>query len=98
MNRPTHIAAALLLSAAMPAFAQVAAPAAGTAAARARQDAHVDRFCPSETGTRIRTRKVDAQGRCTSAVSGRVYTQDDLRATGQTDIANALRMLDPSIR
>ena len=35
---------------------------------------------------------------CPTHQFGRVYTQDDLRSTGQVDIAQALRMLDPSIR
>jgi hypothetical protein len=43
-----------------------------------------------QTGTRIRL-KAD---QC-SAVPGRVYSQDDLQRTGQTDVSQALRRLDP---
>lgn len=32
------------------------------------------------------------------AANGRVYSREDLERTGQTDIADALRRLDPSIR
>lgn len=66
-------------------------------------------FCLRATGTRIAPRArpaadagadVDArhkQPRCVSG-SGRVYTRRDLETTGAVDIADALRMLDPSIR
>jgi hypothetical protein len=36
------------------------------------------------------------RGRCVYS-SGRAYSQDDLRRTGQTDIGRALQMLDPSV-
>lgn len=36
------------------------------------------------------------RGRCVYS-SGRAYSQDDIRRTGQTDIARALQMLDPSV-
>ncbi|TZF90288.1 hypothetical protein [Cognatilysobacter lacus] len=105
-RRITIAAATLLLSVVAPVMAQdaPAAPAAPTRqsdAERAEQDAKVDRFCLRETGTLIRRRapKTGARdGRCTSMQTGRVYTQDDLRSTGQVDIASALRMLDPSVR
>ena len=60
----------------------------------------IDRFCLRETGTMIRSRRAGTamRERCPSHQFGRVYTQDDLRSTGQVDIAQALRMLDPSIR
>lgn len=45
--------------------------------------------CVRETGTRLPRR---------SCLPGRVYTQEDLRSTGRTDVGQALRMLDPSIR
>lgn len=71
----------------------------------AERDARVD--CIRYTGTRIvRKRpeqktgvdKVDELDRddCV-AVGGRVYSQEDLRRTGKTDVADALRMLDPAI-
>lgn len=36
------------------------------------------------------------RGRCIYS-SGRAYSQDDLRRTGETDIGRALQMLDPSV-
>ncbi|AXK72472.1 hypothetical protein DWG18_09445 [Lysobacter sp. TY2-98] len=61
-------------------------------------DEVADRYCLRETGTLIRSRSSrDARG-CIPGANGRSYTQDDLRGTGQTDIASALRMLDPAIR
>ena len=94
--------AALLFSVAVPALAQSAAPPpapASTALEPARDDVRVDRWCLRDTGTHIRTRaKADAHRRCASVAAGRVFTQDDLRATGEIDIADALRRLDPSIR
>jgi hypothetical protein len=97
---------ALLLSASMPLFAQDAtSPAPMTPASNAEptgpaDDAKVDRFCLRETGTHIRRRAPHADGRpsCPSLHSGRVYTQEDLRMTGEIDVAEALRKLDPAIR
>lgn len=58
------------------------------------------RFCLRETGSRIvamQNAKRDPAGkRCVNA-PGRVYTSDDIRRTGAIDLAEALRMLDPSI-
>ena len=79
--------------------AQPQAPATGTAPA-AQQDAVKkpelnDRHCLRDTGTRIRsTSRKDRQ--CTGAM-GSAYTRDDLHRTGEVDIADALRKLDPSI-
>ena len=59
----------------------------------------IDRNCLRQTGTHIRDRSAtDGKGRkrCVAA-NGRVYTRDDIDRTGQTDIAEALRHLDPSI-
>ncbi len=95
----------LMTAAAAPAFALEPAPAPaehdGARAAsvadtdRERERDTVDRHCLRETGTRIRVR--EGQRRCT-AFAGRVWTRDDLDRTGQTDIGDALRMLDVSIR
>lgn len=52
-----------------------------------------DRTCLRHTGTRIRYR----DGRCLS-VSGRSWSREELLSTGHTDVAQALRALDPSIR
>ena len=61
------------------------------------------RTCLRSTGSRIlaarneRAEK-DGKGQRCIAAAGRVYTQRDLDSTGHTDIADALRTLDPSIR
>jgi hypothetical protein len=52
-------------------------------------------------GTQAQSDAADAdatadRGRCVYS-SGRAYSQDDLRRTGQTDIGRALQMLDPSV-
>lgn len=52
-----------------------------------------DRNCIRSTGSLIPAKK----GECLQGVSGRSYSQQDLRNTGQIDTAQALRMLDPSI-
>ena len=69
--------------------------------AQAAADAKVDRFCIQQTGTRIPVaRKASSeqdQKRCVAG-RGRVYTRDDINATGRVDLADALRALDPSIR
>ncbi|WP_133479336.1 hypothetical protein [Cognatilysobacter segetis] len=103
MRHRIAIATALLLSAAAPAFAQDATPpspepATPAARAPARAEADVDRHCLRETGTRIRPRANRAQDAgCPSIHAGRVYTQEDLRSTGEIDMADALRKLDTSI-
>ncbi len=91
--------AAVLAAAAIPAIAAEPAPPArdvvpATAAAERDTDT-VDRHCLRETGTRIRART--GERRCT-AFAGRVWTRDDLDRTGRTDVADALRTLDVSIR
>lgn len=63
--------------------------------------AQEDRYCLRYTGTRIDLRRHDRtsgfeQG-CVAS-GGRVYTREDLERTGEVDIANALRKLDPAIR
>jgi len=54
-----------------------------------------DTTCLRETGSRITKRA--GKPRCT-AQPGRVYTKDDIDRTGYTDLGDALRALDPSIR
>ena len=78
----------------------------------AQQDA--DRDCLRYTGSRIVAQRnqrttdaeLDAEAEgvaeldsddCVSA-NGRVYSRDDLQRTGHTDIADALRAIDPAIR
>ena len=49
--------------------------------------------CPeSATGSHLVTKP----GKCTSSPV-RSYSQEDVQRTGQTDVGDALRMLDPSI-
>ena len=61
------------------------------------------RTCLRSTGSRVtaaqnvRATKDGKPQRC-APVSGRVYTSEDIARTGQVDIYEALRMLDPSIR
>ncbi|MGH8085645.1 MAG: hypothetical protein ACREPV_10265 [Lysobacter sp.] len=78
---------------------------------RADRDAHRD--CMRFTGSRIAASRADRKERadvdvdknvtqldrddCVAA-NGRVYSRDDLRRTGEVDIADALRKLDPAIR
>lgn len=61
------------------------------------------RTCLRSTGSRVtaaqnvRAAKDGKPQRC-APVTGRVYTSEDIARTGQVDIYDALRMLDPSIR
>lgn len=67
----------------------------------ARKDRAADRFCIQETGSRIvasRNAKSSDERRECVAAGGRVYTRQDIERTGSTDMADALRRLDPSIR
>lgn len=68
-----------------------------------------DAYCLRQTGTRITSRAADkadanastASSRksrtCSNGAIGRAYTRDDLDHTGETNLADALRKLDPSI-
>jgi hypothetical protein len=47
--------------------------------------------CVADTATRIPVKERDCAG------FGRTYTQQDIQRTGQTDTAQALRLLDPSL-
>jgi hypothetical protein len=61
------------------------------------------RTCLRSTGSRIiatRNERAEKSGKgqkCVAA-AGRVYTRSDLDSTGHTNIVDALRMLDTSIR
>jgi hypothetical protein len=74
-----------------------------TTAAETDKPRELSRTCLRGTGSRItaaqnaRAEKEGKPQRCAPAF-GRVYTQEDILRTGQTDIYDALRMLDPSIR
>ena len=50
------------------------------------------RPCPQDTASRIPLRP----GECSSS-PGRTYSDKDMERTGQTDVGDALQMLDPSI-
>ena len=60
-----------------------------------------DRFCIEQTGSRItaarNARSRSEQKDCVAA-GGRVYTREDIERSGSTDLRDALRRLDPSIR
>jgi hypothetical protein len=60
-----------------------------------------DRLCVQQTGSRItemrNSRSTDPEKDCVLS-GGRVYTREDIRNTGEFDLAGALRKLDPSIR
>ncbi|MEL1265104.1 hypothetical protein [Pseudoxanthomonas putridarboris] len=64
-------------------------------AAKAEKKSLADENCVRKTGTRIAQR--DGKQRCTS-LPGRSYSKEDLDRTGHTNLADALRTLDPSIR
>ncbi|KAF1721038.1 hypothetical protein [Pseudoxanthomonas wuyuanensis] len=99
-------AAVFAVSAQTPAAepAAIAQPAPATAAEPvATEDAIAedkakrisDTHCVRETGSRI-TRRGD-KGRC-NALPGRSYSKEDIDGTGHTNLADALRTLDPSIQ
>ena len=62
---------------------------AGQADKRRLSDAH----CLRQTGSRITQR--DGKARC-NGQPGRVYSKDDIDSTGHTNLADALRALDPA--
>jgi len=53
-----------------------------------------ERHCIRNTGTRMRVR--DKNG-CIANAPGRSYSRSDIERTGDTNIADALQRLDPSI-
>lgn|SRR5699024_824232 len=64
------------------------------------RDKASERFCIQQTGSRIvANRNAKSQSERAECVSsgGRVYTREEIRRTGSTDLADALRRLDPSI-
>ena len=81
------------MSSAMPAAASVAS----------RDDRRADRYCLRATGSRIVVRDSatgeapDFDKRCL-ALGGRAYSREDIERTGEVDLADALRKLDPAIR
>lgn len=68
----------------------------GAAQADARDEKRASNtHCLRETGTRIAPR--DGKGRCLPH-AGRSYSKDDLDRTGEINLADALRRLDPAVR
>ncbi|NKF22521.1 hypothetical protein [Solimonas marina] len=89
MNLPRMlIAATLAAGVAAPAFAAGNDAKSTVTADKKSQPVN----CIEQTGSRIKPKN----GECLD-VSGRVYTQEQLQQTGQTNLADSLRMLDPSI-
>ena len=66
-----------------------------------------DAYCLRHTGTRITSRTADRANAnaatagksrtCSNGAIGRAYTREDLDRTGDINLADALRKLDPSI-
>lgn len=78
--------------AAVAADAQVAA---NTDAVNGKRTSNVG--CVKETGTNIRPRDPKT-GKALCIGPGRSYSREQIDRTGQTDLADALRRLDPSVR
>lgn len=97
-----HLLLTALLAGVVPAALAQAAPAEPAAApatqvADATPESLSERYCLRETGSRIVARhNAKGQKRC-NAMPGRAYTREDLDRTGQVNIADALRTLDPAI-
>lgn len=68
-----------------------------TAAGEAKKPGLDDRNCLRDTGTRISSRTANHKDRKCTGANGRSYSRNDLQHTGEVDIADALRKLDPSI-
>lgn len=72
-------------------------------AANSRKDSRakaVDRFCIQQTGSRVsaaRAARSKSEERDCVSAGGRVYTREDIDATGSPDLRDALRRLDPAI-
>lgn len=106
MNLRALCAAGLMSAVVLPVWAQTPAAsppvvqAAGVSEAKATAAATEngrEHHCLRETGTRIRLQGSQGRPRCNDFVSGRVWTREELDRTGQLELSQALRMLDPSI-
>ena len=62
----------------------------------AKKHAVNDAHCLRHTGTRITSRADNRKMRTCSAI-GRSYTREDLDRTGEVNLADALRKLDPAV-
>lgn len=71
-------------------------PGAQEQASNTSKDAQFESFCLRQTGSHIVSNKREVGKRCIAG-NGRVYTREDLDRTGETDMAAALRKLDPAI-
>lgn len=98
------LALAFAVTALLPALSFAQAPQPVTPAAPAPPNvardadrADIDAHCLRETGSRIRLRDRAPAARCHGFAAGRAYTREDLDRTGEVDIADALRRLDPAI-
>jgi len=97
----------IALSLPLAASAQTGSASGQDSGATRQAEADAERDCLRYTGSHLRDRqdrKVE-QGEVKSldseacvAANGRVYSREDLERTGATDIADALRRLDPAIR
>jgi len=97
-------AQAVTLAVAVDAGAEAQAASDATAEPLAKRQ--LDRNCLRHTGSRIVARanaprsareRNDKLGQRCVAASGRVYSRADIERTGEIDIADALRKLDPAI-
>ena len=86
--------------------AQPASDTRGDARFDSTAKPQIDRNCLRQTGSRIVSRGnatrsasdlTDKQGKRCIAAHGRVYSREDLDRTGEVDLADALRKLDPAI-
>lgn len=77
----------------LPASAEPAAAEDAVAGDKAKRISET--HCVRQTGSRI-VRRAD-NNRC-NALPGRSYSKEDIDRTGHTDLAQALRTLDPSIQ
>ena len=75
--------------------APVAAQRADADARRQVKEELADRSCLRHTGSRLIGR--DRGDRRCATAAGRAYSREDLDRTGSTDLADALRRLDPAI-
>lgn len=78
--------------------AQTAADAPAATQTEAKKPDVNDAYCLRHTGTRITSRTDSRKARtCSNGAIGRAYTRDDLDRTGEINIADALRKLDPAV-
>jgi hypothetical protein len=79
-------------------FAVVSASALGCSAPQQRPDTRVaaDTAAVRPCSVASASRLASKPGEC-SATPGRTYSQEDVQRTGQTNVGDALQMLDPSI-